>query len=419
MTGDSKPQMKIYLVGGAVRDALLHLPVHENDWLVVGATPEIMEAQGFRAVGKDFPVFLHPQTREEYALARTERKTAPGYRGFTFHAAADVTLEEDLQRRDLTINAIARDEHGALMDPCGGQRDIEQKILRHISPAFAEDPVRILRVARFAARYHHLGFRIAPDTLELMRTIVKHGEADALVAERIWQETLKALGEQSPDVFFSTLRDCGALATIFPELDALFGVPQSAHHHPEIDTGIHTLLVLQQCAKLTADTLARFAALCHDLGKALTPESVLPRHIGHEQKGLKPLNALCDRLAVPNEYRELALRTALYHTHCHRALELRASTIVELFEHLDLFRRPQRLEPFLLACEADARGRTGYENCDYPQAHLLRRAWEHCHTVDSTQIDPAHFKGKAFGEELRRLRVASVQAVAQPQKGNG
>lgn len=408
--------MRAFLVGGAVRDALLGLSVQERDWVVVGATPETMLSLGYKPVGKDFPVFLHPETGEEYALARTERKTAPGYRGFIFHADPDVTLEQDLCRRDLTINAIVRDESGQLIDPCNGQADLQKKILRHISPAFSEDPVRILRVARFAARFYHLGFRIADETLALMQEMVRNGEADALVPERVWQECDRALGEKDPQVFFEVLRQCDALAVIFPEVDALFGVPQPPQHHPEIDTGIHTLMVVEQCARLTADKVARFAALCHDLGKALTPPASLPRHIGHEQKSEKPLLALCQRLGVPNEYRDLALHVAVYHTHCHRALELRASTIVELFENIDLFRRPQRLEPFLIACEADARGRTGFETCVYQPTAFLRRAWSLCSSVESSEIDAARFSGKAFGEELRRLRIAAVQAIAQPER---
>ena len=401
--------MKIYLVGGAVRDQLLELPVQEKDWLVLGSTLDEMIANGFKPVGKDFPVFLHPETGEEYALARTERKTAPGYHGFLFHADPSVTVEEDLLRRDLTVNAIAKTEDGTLIDPYGGITDIQKKILRHVSPAFAEDPVRVLRVARFAARWFHLGFTVADETLSLMKTMVQAGEVNALVAERVWQECDRALGERNPQVFFQVLRDCGALAIIFPEVDALFGVPQPAQHHPEIDSGIHTLLVLHQCAMLTADKTARFAALCHDLGKALTPPSVLPRHIGHEPKSESLVMALCERLGVPNEYREMAVRVALYHTHCHRAFELRASTVVELFQNLDLFRRPQRLEPFLMACEADARGRTGFEQCDYQPTTYLRALWQACAAVRSDGIDSARFQGKRFGEELLRLRIAAVQ----------
>ncbi len=408
--------MKTYLVGGAVRDALLDWPVHERDWLVTGATPDDMLALGYKPVGKDFPVFLHPETGEEYALARTERKTAPGYHGFVFHADSSVTVEEDLLRRDLSINAMVQASDGTIIDPYGGRSDLEQKLLRHVSPAFAEDPVRILRVARFAARYHHLGFTVAPETVMLMRTMVSNGEVDALVPERVWQECERALGEKNPQVFFQVLRDCDALRVIFPELDALFGVPQPPQHHPEIDTGVHTLMVLQQCAILTSDKIARFAALCHDLGKALTPAAEWPRHIGHENRSEKPLRTLCQRLATPNEFRDLALHVALYHTHCHRALELRASTLVELFHNLDLFRRPQRLDAFLMACEADARGRTGFENCDYRPSAFLRQAWALCSSIDSSNIDKQRFTGKAFGEELRRLRTAAVQTIAQPDR---
>lgn len=407
--------MKMYLVGGAVRDQLLNLPVHERDWVVVGATPEQMLAQGYTPVGKDFPVFLHPETHEEYALARTERKTAPGYHGFVFHTDTTVTLEQDLYRRDLTINAIAQNVQGQLLDPYNGQQDLQQKILRHVSPAFSEDPVRILRLARFAARFHHLGFRIANETLTLMQTMVAQGEVSALTPERVWRECERALGEKNPQIFFDVLRQCGALAVIFPEVDALFGVPQPPQHHPEIDTGIHTLMALQQCALLTDSTLARFATLCHDLGKALTPPEVLPRHIDHESKSKPLVLALCGRLGTPTEYRDLAVLTAVYHTHCHRALTLRATTILELFEHLDLFRRPQRLEPFLLACEADARGRTGFEQCDYKPTAFLRKAFALCCTVTGKNIERDKFTGKAFGEELRRLRIAALKTIAQPE----
>ncbi|HQQ61992.1 MAG TPA: multifunctional CCA addition/repair protein [Pseudomonadales bacterium] len=406
--------MQVYLVGGAVRDALLGWPILERDWLVTGATPDDMLAQGFKPVGKDFPVFLHPETGEEYALARTERKNGRGYHGFTFHTDPEVTVEQDVLRRDLTINALVQDAAGNIVDYCNGQHDLEQKILRHVSPAFAEDPVRILRVARFAARYHHLGFRIADETLQLMQDMVKAGEVDALVTERIWQECERALGEKNPHIFFDVLRRCGALAVIFPEVDALFGIPQPAQYHPEIDTGLHTLMVVEQCSLLTTDKTARFAALCHDLGKALTPVTTLPRHIGHEQKSEKPVRALCARLGVPNEYRDLAVRVAVYHTHCHRALELRASTLVDLFHDMDLFRRPQRLEPFLMACEADARGRTGFESMDYKPTAFLRSAWSLCSAVESATIDSTRFTGKAFGDELRRLRIAAIEPLAQP-----
>ncbi len=373
--------MKTYLVGGAVRDTLLGLTAHEHDWVVVGATPEQMLALGYKPVGKDFPVFLHPETNEEYALARTERKTAPGYRGFVFHADSDVTLEQDLYRRDLTINAIVQDEHGQLIDPYNGQADLQQKILRHVSLAFSEDPVRILRIARFAARFHHLGFRIADETLELMQQMVKNGEVNALVAERVWQECERALGEKNPHVFFSVLQQCDALSVIFPE----------------IDTTKNSLITIQQCALLTDDKTARFAALCINLAEA-------------------PLLTLCQRLGVPNEYRDLALRVAAYHTQYHDALQLSAEKIIELFEQLDLFRRSHRLEPFLMACEADARGENVFENKIYPSTQFLREAWSQCSTVDSSAIDSTQFSGKAFGEELRRLRIAAVSKIAQSEQ---
>jgi tRNA nucleotidyltransferase (CCA-adding enzyme) len=403
--------MKTYLVGGAVRDKLLGYPHSENDWVVVGAHPEELEARGFTPVGRDFPVFLHPDTREEYALARTERKTGKGYGGFTFYCGGEVTLEQDLYRRDLTINAMAEDEGGAIIDPYCGQQDLQQKILRHVSPAFVEDPVRILRVARFAARYHHLGFRVAGETLALMRTMVDNGEVDHLVAERIWKETERALGERSPDIFIRVLRDCGALARIFPELDALFGVPQTAVHHPEIDTGIHCLMVLQQAARLSPDTRVRFAALIHDLGKGLTPESQWPRHIDHERRSLPLVRQLCERIAAPRDYRELGLIAAEYHTHCHRALELKATTLLKLLQQTDAFRRPERFEQFLLCCEADARGRTGFEERAYPQADYLRRSLTLCQEVDIPALVAQGFKGKEFGDELDRLRLQQLKQL--------
>ncbi|MGB4947594.1 MAG: multifunctional CCA addition/repair protein, partial [Candidatus Competibacter denitrificans] len=363
--------MEIYLVGGAVRDELLGLPVKERDWVVIGATPDDLLARGFQPVGKDFPVFLHPQTREEYALARTERKTAPGYYGFDIQAGAEVTLEEDLRRRDLTINAIARDTTGRLIDPYQGRRDLEARRLRHVSPAFAEDPVRILRLARFTARYAELGFQVAPETMALMRAMVADGEVDTLVPERVWAETVRALSEPRPELFFETLRACGALAVIFPEIDRLFGVPQPAAHHPEIDTGVHTLMALAQAVRSQADVVTRFAVLVHDLGKGTTPPEEWPRHIGHEQRGADLVRGLCHRLRVPNMFRELGVLTARYHTHCHRALELRPKTLLKILQAMDAFRKPQRFAHFLLACEADARGRLGLTERAYPQATLL------------------------------------------------
>jgi tRNA nucleotidyltransferase (CCA-adding enzyme) len=401
--------MKTYLVGGAVRDTLLGREVRERDWVVIGETPASMAAQGFKAVGKDFPVYLHPATREEYALARTERKTAPGYRGFAVHAEPDVTLEQDLQRRDLTINAMAQDPAGRLIDPYGGARDLEARLLRHVSPAFSEDPVRILRLARFAARFAPLGFRVAEETRALLCAMVEAGEADALVPERVFAELAKALEEPMPSAFFEVLRNCGALARLFPEIDRLFGVPQPPVHHPEIDTGVHTMLVLEQAARLSPEPTVRFAALTHDLGKGLTPPDRWPRHWGHEKAGLAALHDLCDRLKAPNNYRKLAEKVMRYHGHCHRALELRSGTVVDLLQRLDALRRSDALRPFLLACEADARGRPGFEDRPYPQADWLRVAQE---AARSTPVEPLlekGLKGAAFGEALRRARIASVQ----------
>jgi tRNA nucleotidyltransferase (CCA-adding enzyme) len=403
--------MQTYLVGGAVRDKLLGYPFHERDWVVVGGSPEQMEQQGFRAVGKDFPVFLHPQTKEEYALARTERKTGPGYTGFSFYAADDVSLEDDLQRRDLTINAIAEDEQGLLIDPYNGQADIDNKVLRHVSPAFAEDPVRILRVARFAARYHHLGFQVAEETLELMREMVNNGEADHLVAERVWKELQRALNEKTPAVFIETLRQCGALQRIMPEIDNLFGVPQRADHHPEIDCGIHSLMVLEQACRLTDDDEVRFAGLVHDLGKATTPKEQWPKHIAHEQRSLELIQELCERLAVPKAHRELALAAARDHSNCHRALELKAETLLKLLQRLDSFRRPQKLKQFLLCCEADARGRQGHEERDYPQADYVLQAYQVCNEISTEGIIAAGHQGKAIGEQLHQQRIQALKAI--------
>ena len=397
--------MKTYLVGGAVRDKLLGYPFHEKDWVVVGATPEIMEQQGFTPVGKDFPVFLHPKTKEEYALARTERKTGRGYAGFSFYCGEDVTIEDDLIRRDLTINAIAEDETGKLVDPYNGQQDLIDKKLRHVSDAFLEDPVRILRVARFAARYHHLGFTIADETIALMRTMVSNGEVDHLVSERVWKEMQRALGEAAPDIFIQSLRDCGALARLFPEIDALFGVPQTAIHHPEIDTGIHTLMSLQQAAKMSNDICVRFATLLHDLGKGTTPKEEWPRHIAHEERSIQLVKNLCDRIAAPKDYKKLALMVAQWHTHSHRALELKPATLLKVLQANDAFRRPERFKQFLLCCEADARGRTGFEDRNYPQAEYFRKALELCQTVDAKDISARGFTGKEFGDEVNRLRL--------------
>ncbi|HEY7776531.1 MAG TPA: multifunctional CCA addition/repair protein, partial [Kineobactrum sp.] len=367
-------ELTTYLVGGAVRDGLLGYPVHERDWVVVGATPEEMLRQGYQQVGKDFPVFLHPQTRDEYALARTERKQGHGYSGFAVDCDPGVTLEEDLRRRDLTINAMAQDSEGHIIDPYGGRQDLDNKLLRHVSEAFIEDPLRVLRTARFAARYAHLGFAVAPETNALMADIVTQGELEHLPAERIWVEFERALGERNPEVFITVLRGCGALETLLPEVEALFGVPQSASHHPEIDTGIHTLMVLQQAAKLSPAPDVRFAALLHDLGKGRTPESAWPRHIGHEHRGVPLVREVCKRLRTPNQYRDLALHVCEYHLLAHRALELRGKTLLKLLNATGALRQPERFNAFLLACEADARGRAGQEQQGYPQALYLHRA---------------------------------------------
>ncbi len=403
--------MQIYLVGGAVRDKLLGLPVRERDWVVVGATPAEMLALGYKQVGKDFPVFLHPETHEEYALARTERKTGPGYKGFVVHADAAVTLEEDLVRRDLTINAIAEAPDGTLIDPYGGQDDLSAGLLRHVSPAFVEDPVRILRVARFAARFAKWGFHVAHGTHALMQQMVENGEVDALVPERVWAELSRALAEEQPARFFEVLQGCGALARLMPELAALFGVPQPAHYHPEIDTGVHVLMVLQAAAQLTPDTAVRFAALLHDLGKGTTPTAEWPRHIGHEGRSVELVGQLCARLRVPNEFRELAVLVARYHTHSHRARELRPETKLEMFEALGAFRRRQRFEQFLLACMADARGRTGHEQDDYPQAELLRRAQLAAAQVAVQPFIDQGLTGPAIAAALRTARIEAISAV--------
>lgn len=396
--------MKIYLVGGAVRDRLLGLDNVDRDWVVVGATQQQMEARGFRAVGRDFPVFLHPETGEEYALARTERKTAPGYRGFVVNADPSVSLEEDLQRRDLSINALAEDEQGRIIDPYGGLDDLRRGILRHVSPAFVEDPLRVLRVARFAARYADRGFAIAPETHALMQEIADSGELDHLVAERVWQEIASALSERRPAVFFRVLRDCGALTAILPEVDRLFGVPQPEQWHPEIDTGEHSLQSLEQAALLSEEIDVRFASLVHDVGKGLTPPEQWPRHIGHEQAGVPLVRALCERLRTPRAVRELAEISASHHTHCHRIQSLRPATLLRLLETLDAFRRPQRLEKFALVCEADARGRTGLEQQAYPQADFLRGACAAAGQVDTAEI--ARNTSKQGGPNGDRIRQA-------------
>jgi tRNA nucleotidyltransferase (CCA-adding enzyme) len=404
--------MQIYLVGGAVRDTLLKLPVHERDWLVTGAMPEEMLARGFSAVGKDFPVFLHPDTHEEYALARTERKSGHGYRGFTFHTSPDIPVTEDLQRRDLTINAMAQDEHGNLIDPFNGRGDLEKKILRHVSGAFAEDPLRVLRVARFAARFHHLGFRVAPETLTLMKQLVANGEVAHLVPERVWQEIRKSLGEKNPEVFIEVLRECGALAVLLPEIENLFGVPQRKDYHPEVDTGLHTLMSLHQAARLGSDGQVRFAALVHDLGKAETPAGILPRHIGHEKRSLPLIRQLCERLNIPNNYRDLALLAAEFHTHCHKSGELNASTVHKVLKACRAFQDPHRLEQFLLVCEADARGRTGWEDKPYPQSGRFRKALQACQGISAGALQAAGFEGQRLGRELEARQIAAIEELA-------
>jgi len=403
--------MKTYLVGGAVRDRLLGLPVKERDWVVVGATPKTMKERGFRQVGKDFPVFLHPKTQEEYALARTERKTGPGYHGFECHADPNVTLEQDLHRRDLTINALAEDETGNIIDPYGGQDDLLNRQLRHVSEHFAEDPVRILRVARFAARFAALGFSVADETLSLMRSMVDNGEVDALVPERVWQEFYKALGEDTPSAFFEVLRTCGALQRLFPEIDRLWGVPQPEQWHPEIDTGVHTMMVLDAAARISDDRNVRFAALTHDLGKGTTPESEWPRHVAHEARSEKLVLELCDRLRTPKHYTELARIVAKHHGHCHKVFEMRADTILKLLQQLDAYRRPERFEQFLLACEADHLGRTGYENKPYPQADYLRQAVAVSQDVDIEELHAQGLEGKALGDTIELKRLERIKAL--------
>jgi tRNA nucleotidyltransferase (CCA-adding enzyme) len=405
--------MRIYLVGGAVRDEQLGIPVAERDWCVVGATPEEMIELGFKPVGKDFPVFLHPETREEYALARTERKTAVGYHGFAFNTSPDISIEDDLSRRDLTINAIARDADGQLIDPFNGLQDMKDRVLQHVSDAFVEDPVRILRVARFAARFHSLGFRVADETIDLMRRIVADGEADALVPDRVWKETDKALSANNSRVFFEQLRECAALQVVFPEVDALFGIPQPEKWHPEIDTGVHTMMVLDASEKLSPDPAVRFAGLVHDLGKATTRKEQLPRHPGHEARGVKLIKAMGKRLPIPRNYRELAILVAEYHTHCHREAELRDSTVLRVLEKTDAFRRPERFESFLLACEADARGRAGLEDRDYPQADALRAARAAANNVNTGEIAAANDAQDIPGE-IRKARIAVIRKLRKP-----
>lgn len=401
--------LAVYRVGGAIRDQRLGLKPTEHDFVVVGATPEQMRSRGFRAVGKDFPVFLHPESHAEYALARTERKSAPGYRGFEFDTGPEVTLVDDLKRRDLTVNAIAESREGELIDPFDGCRDLQAGVLRHVSDAFAEDPVRLLRLARFATRFP--GFSIAPETLSLCRRLVTSGEVDHLVPERVWQEMSRALMHDRPSRFIDVLRETGALARLIPELEALWGVEQNPEYHPEIDAGVHVMMVLDQAAAMAAPLDVRFACLVHDLGKALTPAEQLPDHHGHERLGLKPVAAVCDRLRVPNEVRDLAMLVCEFHLTCHRAAELRPGTVLKLLRRLDALRRPERFERFLMACEADKRGRKGGARRPYPPASLLRRALEAARSTPVEPLTAAGLSGAALGEALDRARIEAIRAV--------
>ncbi|EHB5526649.1 multifunctional CCA addition/repair protein [Vibrio cholerae] len=403
--------MQIYLVGGAVRDQLLQLPVYDRDWVVVGSSPQAMLAAGFQAVGKDFPVFLHPKSKEEHALARTERKTGVGYTGFACHYAPDVTLEDDLLRRDLTINAMAQDNSGQLIDPYGGQRDLAAKVLRHVSPAFVEDPLRVLRVARFAAKLHHLGFTVAEETMQLMAKIAQSGELQHLTAERVWQEWHKSLSTHHPEVFLQVLRDCGALAVVLPEIDRLFGVPQPEKWHPEIDTGIHTLMVAKQAAQLSDSLPVRFAAQVHDLGKGVTPPSEWPSHKLHCHTGLNIIESLCERIRVPNEFRDLALAVCAQHSNIHRADELKPATKLKVLGLLDVWRKPERLEQVLLCCEADHRGRLGLESEPYPQREIFLRAYQAALGVEVQAVIADGFQGKQIKEELDKRRVSAIEAL--------
>lgn len=403
----------IYRVGGAVRDRLLGITPKENDWVVVGGTPEMMIERGYRAVGKDFPVFLHPQTNEEYALARTERKSGHGYTGFTFHASPDISIEQDLERRDLTVNAVAENEHGHLVDPFGGAADIKARVLRHVSPSFIEDPLRVLRVAKFSARFSAYDFSIAPETLALMQELSASGELDHLVPERTWQETREALLGPAPHDYFRVLRDCGALAVLFPEVDALFGVPQPEKWHPEIDTGIHTLMSLEQIVALSDSLPARYATLVHDLGKGTTSADILPSHHGHEDRGIALVEHFSDRLRVPNDCRDVAIAVCRFHTHVHRAKQLKGKTFYKVLEQIGALRQPGKLGDVLAACEADARGRTGLEADPYPQADLFRRALAAAQAVTTADIDTSTLKGPAIGEALRKARIHAIESAIE------
>ena len=406
--------MQVYLVGGAVRDHLLGHPYHEKDYVVLGATPAQMLDLGYQPVGKDFPVFLHPQTKEEYALARTERKSGTGYHGFDFHTDISVTLEQDLIRRDLTINAMAMDDAGQIYDPYGGQQDLNNRVLRHVSDAFVEDPLRVLRIARFAARYTSAGFVIADETLALMQRLTESGELNALTPERVWKETSRALTERHADVYFEVLRQCGALKVLFPEIDALYGIPQRPEYHPEIDCGIHTMMSLQQACRQNYSLDVRFAVLVHDLGKALTPVEELPRHIMHEERGIKPVNDLCDRLKVPTYTKQLALAVCKEHLKCHQAFNLKPGTLWRLLQRLDVLRRPERVEAFVQACECDSRGRLGLEDRAYPQAQYVLDAMQIVRAIKAQDL-PADIQGPDIGEMLIERRIQALGELKAQQ----
>ena len=409
-SNDKTRQPQTYLVGGSVRDELLGLDVSDRDWVVVGSTPDAMLQANYLPVGKDFPVFIHPHTHEEYALARVERKSGSGYHGFEFNTDTTVTLEEDLSRRDLTVNAIAKDAQGTLIDPYHGQRDIEKRVLRHVSDAFIEDPVRVLRVARFMARFTHLGFTVAEETQELMQQMVLNGEVNNLVAERVWQEMHGALGARTPRAFFDTLLQCGALSVVLPEVFALHGIEQKAEYHPEIDCYIHTMMVLEQSAQVSHDVPVRFAAVCHDLGKATTPKDILPSHYGHEERGAEITDSLCQRLRIPRADRDLAIICARYHTHCHRAFELKPGTLVDTLKAVDIRRKPERFMQYLQVCEADARGRKGFENRDYPQAGYMHKAGKEFCAVDAAEVARRTSDKQQIAIEIRSAQIQRIKA---------
>ncbi|WNC67925.1 multifunctional CCA addition/repair protein [Thalassotalea nanhaiensis] len=411
MTQNYTSTLNTYLVGGAVRDQLLGREIVERDYLVVGASVDKMLSLGFMQVGKDFPVFLHPDTKEEYALARTEKKQGLGYTGFVCYAEPDVTIEEDLLRRDLTVNAMAQDNHGNIIDPFNGQQDLKEKILRHVSSAFSEDPLRVLRVARFAARYHYLGFTVAGETIKLMQEMVTKGELENLTPDRVWKEFSRSLSEDNPEVFINILRETGALKVLWPDLDKLWGIPNPEAHHGEIDTGVHTLMVLQQSVKLSQDIGVRFAALTHDLGKGLTPKSKWPTHHGHEKSGLPLVENICRTLKVPNQVKRISLLVCEYHLHSHRAFELRADTILGMFNKLDVWRKPEDFELFLLSCEADCTGRLGQENTDYPQANYLRDAFHACKQISPKQFVEQGLKGKDIKDAIDKAKIAAITLV--------